>query len=120
MMPTGRSPVDDDGRTVGTLGEQDERLAGRGRRRQGDRGVVDEVAGLDELDDLADDVDGDVLRDDGSAPRRAVVSAIRRPAIAVMFATTMGIVVPLPSTVERSTSSRLDTSDRFGTRKTSS
>ena len=55
-----------------------------------------------------------------SAPRRAVVSAIRRPAIAVMFATTSGIVVPVPSTVARSTSSRLVTDERFGTMKTSS
>ena len=31
-------------------------------------------------------------------PRRAIVSAIRRPAMAVMLATTSGIVVPVPST----------------------
>jgi hypothetical protein len=37
-------------------------------------------------------------------PRRATVSAIRRPATAVMFATTSGIVVPVPSAVDRSTS----------------
>ena len=30
-------------------------------------------------------------------PRRAIVSAIRRPEIAVIFATTIGIVVPVPS-----------------------
>ncbi len=40
------------------------------------------------------------------APRRATVSAIRRPATAVMFATTSGMVVPLPSVVDRSTSKR--------------
>ena len=39
-------------------------------------------------------------------PRRATVSAIRRPATAVMLATTTGMVVPDPSTVDRSTSNR--------------
>ena len=37
-------------------------------------------------------------------PRRAIVSAIRRPETAVMFATTIGIVVPVPSPEARSTS----------------
>ena len=37
-------------------------------------------------------------------PRRAIVSAIRRPDTAVMFATTSGRVVPVPSQDERSTS----------------
>ena len=44
-------------------------------------------------------------------PRRAIVSAMRRPAIAVIFATTIGIVVPVPSVVERSTSIREVMSD---------
>ena len=52
-------------------------------------------------------------------PRRATVSAIRRPATAVMLATTTGMVVPDPSTVERSTSNRDVTSERPGTMKTS-
>ncbi len=52
-------------------------------------------------------------------PRRAMVSAIRRPATAVMFATTTGMVVPDPSAVDRSTSNRDATSDRPGTTKTS-
>jgi len=52
-------------------------------------------------------------------PRRATVSAMRRPETAVMFATTTGIVVPVPSLVERSTSSREATSERLGTRNTS-
>ncbi len=52
-------------------------------------------------------------------PRRATVSAIRRPATAVMLATTTGIVVPDPSTVDRSTSNLDATSERFGTMKTS-
>jgi hypothetical protein len=52
-------------------------------------------------------------------PRRATVSAIRRPATAVMLATTTGIVVPLPSPVARLTSSRDATPDRLGTRNTS-
>ena len=52
-------------------------------------------------------------------PRRATVSAIRRPETAVMLAVTRGIVAPLPSCVDRSTSSREATADRFGTMKTS-
>lgn len=36
-------------------------------------------------------------------PRRATVSAIRRPAMAVILATTSGIVVPVPSGDARST-----------------
>ena len=52
-------------------------------------------------------------------PRRATVSAIRRPATAVMLATTIGMVVPVPSTAVRSTSKREVTSERDGTRKTS-
>ena len=39
-----------------------------------------------------------------SPPRRAIVSAIRRPETAVMLATTSGIVVPVPSDGARSTS----------------
>ena len=39
-------------------------------------------------------------------PRRATVSAMRRPATAVMLATMIGIVAPLPSSVVRSTSKR--------------
>ena len=53
------------------------------------------------------------------APRRATVSAIRRPATAVMLATTSGMVVPVPSAVDRSTSSREPTSERAGAMKTS-
>jgi hypothetical protein len=53
-------------------------------------------------------------------PRRATVSAIRRPATAVMLATTTGMVVPVPSAVDRSTSNREVTSERFGTMNTSS
>ena len=52
-------------------------------------------------------------------PRRATVSAIRRPDTAVMLAVTMGMVAPLPSVVARSTSSREPTADRPGTMKTS-
>ena len=52
-------------------------------------------------------------------PRRAIVSAMRRPATAVMFATTTGTVVPVPSTLVRSTSKRDGTLERDGTRKAS-
>ena len=53
-------------------------------------------------------------------PRLAIVSAIRRPEIAVMFATTKGIVVPEPSVEAKSTSIRLESSEALGTMKTSS
>jgi hypothetical protein len=53
------------------------------------------------------------------APRRATVSAIRRPATAVMLDTTIGMVVPVPSAVARSTSSREASRDRAGAMKTS-
>ena len=52
-------------------------------------------------------------------PRRATVSAIRRPEMAVILATTSGSVVPTPSALVRSTSSRDDTEDRRGTMNTS-
>ncbi len=55
-----------------------------------------------------------------SPPRRATVSAIRLPAIAVMLATTIGMVVPVPSAVARSTSYRLPIVECRGTMKTSS
>ena len=47
-------------------------------------------------------------------PRRATVSAMRRPATAVMLATTTGSVVPTPSGVVRSTSRRDGTSRAAG------
>jgi hypothetical protein len=52
-------------------------------------------------------------------PRRATVSAIRRPEMAVILATTSGSVVPIPSVLRRSTSSRDATAERRGTMKTS-
>ncbi len=52
-------------------------------------------------------------------PRRAMVSAIRFPVTAVMFAATSGIAEPVPSSAARSTSRREMTSDRDGTRKRS-
>ena len=59
-----------------------------------------------------------------SPPRRAIVSAIRRPETAVMLATTSGIVVPVPSpsvgSWARSTSYREATPERCGTMNTSS
>ena len=53
-------------------------------------------------------------------PRRASVSAIRRPDTAVMLAAMIGMVAPDGSATERSTSNREATSERSGTRKTSS
>ena len=55
-----------------------------------------------------------------SAPRRAAVSAIRRPDIAVMFETTSGIVAPVLSVARRSTSIRLVILERDGIINTSS
>ena len=52
-------------------------------------------------------------------PRRATVSAIRRPEMAVMLATTSGSVVPMASVLRRSTSSRELTAERRGTMNTS-
>lgn len=54
-----------------------------------------------------------------SAPRRASVSAIRRPDTAVMLAAMIGTLVPTLSGVVRSTASRDPTSEREGTMKTS-
>ena len=53
-------------------------------------------------------------------PRRATVSAMRLPAIAVMLATTSGSVAPVPSAVARSTSYLLATAECRGTMNTSS
>ena len=53
-------------------------------------------------------------------PRRATVSAILRPAIAVMFATTSGSGRSRPSVLVRSTSRRDVTDERRGAMKTSS
>ena len=44
---------------------------------------------------------------------------MRLPATAVMFDTTIGMVVPMPSGVRRSTLIREGTSDRLGTMNTS-
>ena len=55
-----------------------------------------------------------------SPPRRATVSAMRLPATAVILATMSGMVVPVASSVARSTSVRLPTPEREGTMKTSS
>ena len=52
-------------------------------------------------------------------PRRASVSAIRRPDTAVMFEATTGSVVPVPSAVVRSTSVRDPIDERCGIRYTS-
>ncbi len=55
-----------------------------------------------------------------SPPRRATVSAMRRPATAVMLATTIGMVAPEPSGALRSTPNREATAERVGTRNASS
>ena len=52
-------------------------------------------------------------------PRRAMVSAMRLPETAVMFAATRGSGVASPSVEVRSTSNRDVTSERFGTMNTS-
>ena len=54
--------VDDDDRAVRALGQQGERVADRAVRRSVSGGVDDQVPLLDPGDDLAHDVDRDVLR----------------------------------------------------------
>ena len=54
-----------------------------------------------------------------SPPRRAMVSAMRRPATAVILATMSGMVFPVPSSVVRSTDWREPTSEWLGTINTS-
>src|SRR5690606_22805408 len=61
-------PIDHDDRTVGALGQQVERFADGVVRGEGDRGVVDQIAFLDPVDDVGDDVEGNVLGNDGDAP----------------------------------------------------
>ncbi len=78
-MPTG-GPVDDDRRAVRALGQQRQRVTDRlcgveRERRCRRRGGV-----LHPGHDVGDDVERDVLRDTAIPPRRATVSAIRRPA----------------------------------------
>ena len=58
---------DDDGGLVRALGDQRQRLGDRLVGAQLDRGVEDVVALLDPRDDVRDDRDRDVLRDDGEA-----------------------------------------------------
>ena len=112
--------VDDDDRAVRPLVDQPEGVGDRVVRRQRDRRLVDRVARLDVVDVGGDDVERDVLRAAPRCPpRRATVSAIRRPATAVMLPTTTGRWVPMPSGVVRSTSRREPTADRLGTMKTS-
>lgn len=111
---------DDDRGAVGTLVDQGQRIGDRGVRGQRDRGVHHEVAALDEVDGVLDRHQRKVLGQNDDSTRRATVSAIRLPATAVMLATTTGIVVPDPSTVDRSTSKRDATSEHPGTMKTSS
>ena len=52
-------------------------------------------------------------------PRRAIDAASRGPVTEFMFADTSGMVALVPSPGDRSTSSRLATDERRGTRKTS-
>ena len=79
-----------------------------------DRGV------LDARDGLHQDGGGDVLRKIAIAPRRATVSAMRRPEMAVMFATISGSGSARPSVLVRSTSRRDRIDERVGDMKTSS
>ena len=69
---------------------------------------------LDPGDQPGDDVHGDVLRQDHEPAAPATVSAIRRPATAVMFATTIGMVAPEPSGAVRSTANLEATVEKVG------
>ncbi len=105
---------------VGPLGQQRQRLGHRVARAEDERGVPDDVPRLDPGDDVGHRLGRHVLGEHGERPRRASVSAIRRPATAVMLAATTGTVAPDPSGLRRSTSNRDATLDRAGTRNTSS
>ena len=59
--------VDDDNRAVRALVDEGERVPDRVVRRQRDRGLIDGMPALDVVDDGADDVEGDVLRQYGEA-----------------------------------------------------
>ena len=102
--------LDHDRRPVGALGDQRQRLADglvRGQRRSGCRrpGAATSPTRTTSATTAIGMSCGITVR----PPRRATVSAIRLPAIAVMFATTSGSVAPVPSAVARSTSYRLAT-----------
>ena len=102
--PDRSAVLDHDGSLVSPLRHQRQRLGDRWVRRQLDRGVEDQVSLLDPAHDVGDDGSGMSCGMTTRPPRRATVSAIRFPAIAVMFATTIGSVAPVPSEVVRSTS----------------
>ena len=96
-MPTGPAVLDHDDRAVGPLGKQAEASPTVSRARKGDGGVVEDVAALDEADRRRPRRRaGMSCGITAMAPRRATVSAIRRPATDVMLATTTGMVVPRP------------------------
>ena len=99
--------VDHHHRAVGALVDEVERLLHRVGAAQRDRRLVDRVARLHVLDVVARRCRAGCP---GAAPRcpprRATVSAMRRPATAVMFDDHDRMVVPEPSGVVRSTSSR--------------
>ena len=95
---TDRTALEDhDGDAVRALVDQRRRVGHRIVGRQHHRGVDDQVAALDEVDRLLTAVIGRSCGRTTMPPRRAIVSAIRRPATAVMLATTTGMVVPEPS-----------------------
>ncbi len=97
--PTGRPLVHDDHRAVRPLGQQRQGVADRCcAARASIGGVDDQVALLHPAHDRRRPRrPGCPAGAPRVPPRRATVSAIRRPATAVMLATTSGMVAPLPS-----------------------
>ena len=65
--PDGTIPLDHDDRVVGALGDEVDGLTDGVGGGQGDRCVVHEVTTLDPVDDVGDDLERDVLRDDCDA-----------------------------------------------------
>ena len=96
--------LEHDGGPMRALGQQGQGVTDRVLGLQRDRGLEHRVARLHPRDHLLDDPSGMSCGRTLIPPRRAIVSAIRRPDTAVMFATTIGIVVPVPSFEARSTS----------------
>ena len=117
---TDRLPVGHhDNGAVRALGQQAERMAGRRVRAERQRGVVDKVPALHPGDHLGDDLDGDVLGQDGEAAPASHRLSHPAPGDRGHVGHQDGDRGAARSQVARLTSSREVTADRLGTRNTS-
>jgi hypothetical protein len=105
------------GGAVRALVDQRERIGHRVVRRQLDRGVGHQVPALDEVDGVRDRRERQVLGSTTRPPRRAMVSAIRRPGPLSCWPPPR-VEVPDPSTVagDVETRRRLRASGKMNTR----